>query len=169
MAVVKVPHLLKHCTLAIYNSGDISGGKREKFVSAWNIARSRLVEYGYLAKGSEKADAGKIKLTSKGTQRENVHAHEPGGKAKSEMFDAMFKWIELAQEAKAQEKDPDQDTSPEGKTEAEKTKLDTKIATPLLNTAKKASPKHGLKQPPARSKLGSRFNPKKKQPGVRKK
>lgn len=98
MATKSIPNLVKHTALAIYNSGDISGGKKEKFQSAWNIARSRLVEYGYLSKGSEDGPVEKIQLTSKGHQREAIHASEPGSKTKSMLFDQMYKWIETPDE-----------------------------------------------------------------------
>lgn len=98
MATKNIPHLVKHCALAIYSSGDISGGKKEKFQSAWNIARARLTEYGYLSKGSETGSPDKINLTSKGHQREAIHASEPGSKTKSMLFDQMYKWIEIPSE-----------------------------------------------------------------------
>jgi hypothetical protein len=100
MAAKSVPNLVKHCTIAIWRDGGISGGKQERFVSAWNIARSRLVEYGFLQKGSETGPAEKVKLTSKGSKRESFHSREPGGKTKSLLFDQMFRWIEVAEESK---------------------------------------------------------------------
>jgi hypothetical protein len=101
----EVPHLVKHNTIAIWRDGGIAGGTKERFVSAWKIARSRLVEYGFLAKGSEHGKARNIKLTAKGVARDRVHAREADGKAKSALFDAMFRWIEVAEDVKgAQDK-----------------------------------------------------------------
>ena len=50
----RVPNIVKHNTLAIYKKGGIDGGtKQARFRSAWNIARARLVEYGFLVRVSE--------------------------------------------------------------------------------------------------------------------
>ena len=91
----RVPNIVKHCTLAIYNGkSKIDGGtKRERFISAWNIARARLVEYGFLAKGSESGPHGVIRLTSKGRQRNQEHKSEQGVGIKSKQFDKLFEWI----------------------------------------------------------------------------
>lgn len=87
----RVPFIVKHCTVAIYKKGGIEGGTdKEKFVSAWNIARARLTEYGYLAGGSDKGPESNIKLTGKGLKRESEHRREKGGAAKNALFDSMY-------------------------------------------------------------------------------
>jgi hypothetical protein len=98
MSASDVPSLVKHCVVAIWK--DLSGGSQSRFVSAWNIARSRLVEYGYLAEGSQNADSSDIKLTSKGAKRSGEHRREPGAKSKEALFDKMFHWLEVAQDSK---------------------------------------------------------------------
>lgn len=148
MASAKVPNLVKHCTLAIWKSGDIAGGKRERFVSAWNIARARLVQYGYLAKGSESGTAEDIKLTSKGVVREAEHTREAGGTAKSMHFDQMFPWIELA--ANPDSTDQPATTSQKDRVTTTKVDRDTAVVRPLLNKPKPPTPK---------SKLGGPFKP----------
>ncbi len=90
----RVPNLVKHNTLAIYKKGKIEGStNKERFRSAWNIARARLVEYGFLMKGSERGPHGRIKLTGKGRTRNQEHKSEKGVSAKSMLFDQMFEWI----------------------------------------------------------------------------
>jgi len=91
----RVPVLVKHCALAIFKGkGRIKGGTRkERFISAWNIARSRLVEQGYLVKGSEIGPHGTIRLTAKGQQRNQEHKSEQGGSTKSREFDRLFEWV----------------------------------------------------------------------------
>ena len=90
----RVPNIVKHCTLAIYKKGGIEGGtNKERFRSAWNIARARLVQYGFLLHGSEKGPHGRIKLTGKGRKRNQEHKSETGVSAKSVLFDHMFEWI----------------------------------------------------------------------------
>ena len=97
MGASDVPDLVKHTTLAIWKHGGLSGqGAQERFVSAWNIARSRLVEYGYLQAGSEVEGIPKIKLTPKGVIRESLHRREPGGGLKSLAFDKMYSYLEMA-------------------------------------------------------------------------
>jgi hypothetical protein len=107
MPAAEVPQLVKHSTIAIWRDGGITGGRRARFVSAWNISRSRLVEYGFLSKGSEHGKARDIKLTAKGQVRNRQHARESDSKAKSALFDEMFRWIETAEDVKnAQDKSP---------------------------------------------------------------
>ena len=95
MAKNRVPILVKHMTVAIYKKGGIDGStKKDRFRSAWNIARARLTEYGFLAKGSEDGPASNIRLTGKGLQRESQHRNERGGAAKNTMFDLLYEQIE---------------------------------------------------------------------------
>jgi hypothetical protein len=92
----RVPILVKHCAVAIFKEGKgIKGStKEERFKSSLEVARHRLVEYGFLMRGSEEGDPNDIKLTSKGRVREAYHARERGGRRKNTLFDKMYKWIE---------------------------------------------------------------------------
>lgn len=153
MAAADVPHLVKHNTLAIWRDGKIGGGKRERFVSAWNIARARLVEYGFLVSGSEKGKSEDIRLTSKGAAREAFHAREPGGKTKSMLFDQMFRWIELGEEEKDDNTRDTTNAITADKTALEQAETDAKNVSPLLNKAKNPTPAT------PKSKLGGKFKP----------
>jgi hypothetical protein len=158
MPAAEVPHLVKHTTIAIWKHGGVAGGPRERFVSAWNIARARLTEYGYLTKGSEGGKAADIKLTGKGVQRNHKHAREADGKAKSAMFDEMFRWIEVAEgAAKAQGKPLQPERKPNSKDRGDlaKTRQDTQIVSPRLNTPKKIERKPALQS----RKLGDKPKP----------
>jgi hypothetical protein len=96
----RVPNIVKHCTLAIYKKGGIDGGTaKERFRSAWNIARARLVEYGFLMKGSEDGPHGRIRLTGKGRKRNGEHKSEKGVAQKNMQFDKMFEWIRTDEES----------------------------------------------------------------------
>lgn len=142
MAAVNVPHLVKHTTLAIWRDGGISGGNRERFISAWNIARARLTQYGYLASGSDTGKAVDIKLTSKGVARDREHARESDGRAKSALFDSMFKWIEVAEDTKtAQDKDPGakQLVNQADRGDAARVRQDNSVLAPRINTPNKVS------------------------------
>jgi len=87
----RVPALVKHMTMAILKKGGIDGGtQKEQFISAWNIARARLTEYGFLTGGSDKGPASNIKLTGRGRKRETLHLREAGRSAKEMLFDSLF-------------------------------------------------------------------------------
>lgn len=111
----RVPILVKHCTVAIFKEGTgVQGStKQERFVSSLKIARKRLEEYGFLAKGSEKGDANDIELTGKGRMSESLHRREKDAKRKNALFDKLF-GIMKAQELEAlktgRDEDKDQDT-----------------------------------------------------------
>lgn len=140
MPSAEVPHLVKHNTLAIWRNGGIPGGSKERFVAAWNIARARLVQYGFLAKGSESGKARDIKLTAKGTARNRVHARESDGKAKSALFDEMFRWIEIAEDIPtAQQKTPGptKPVSAKDRGDLAKIKQDTAVVAARLDQPKK--------------------------------
>lgn len=146
MSADRVPHLVKHTTLAIWRSGDIAGSSKDRFVSSWNIARARLTEYGFLTEGSDKGSPETIRLTSKGRQREHFHAREPGGKDKSGLFDQMFRWVELAYAAtKGQALPP---ATPDKRSEA----VDATKATKRLRSRleQKRVPRSGRESPPKR-------------------
>ena len=87
----RVPVLVKHMTVAILKKGGVDGGtQKEQFISAWNIARARRVEYGFLIGGSDKGPASNIKLTGKGRKREVMHQRESGRSQKENLFDSLF-------------------------------------------------------------------------------
>ena len=91
MARNRVPNIVKHCAMAIYKKGGIEGSTAKgRFRSAWNIARARLVEYGFLIEGSQIGPAGRILLTSKGRQRNLEHRMERDGRTKSAEFDKRY-------------------------------------------------------------------------------
>ena len=93
MAASDVPALVKHTTMAIYEK--IKGQpEKERAVSAWNIARARLVEYGYLTKGSESAKSTGVRLTSKGILRNRKHRLEPKNPVIDREFEELFEHIE---------------------------------------------------------------------------
>lgn len=136
MPAAKVPHLVKHATVAIWKDGGIAGGSRERFVSAWNIARARLTQYGFLTEGSEKGKSEDIKLTSKGAKRDREHAREADSRAKSGLFDSMFRWIEVAEDTKdAQDKIPGKHlVNQTNRGDAAKVKQDSAALSPRINT-----------------------------------
>lgn len=147
MPAAEVPHLVKHNTIAIWRTGGLSGGHKERFVSAWNIARARLVQYGFLSKGSEKGKAADIKLTSKGAKRNREHAREADGKEKSALFDQMFRWIEIAETAPvAQGKAATSARQVDNKNRGDlaKTKQDAEVVAPRLNIPNKLEPRTAL-------------------------
>ena len=93
--MARIPIIVKHCALAIFKKGGIDGGTtKEKFQSAWNIARARLTEYGYLGSGSEKGSVDNIRLTGKGRARETFHLREAGGNVKNMQFDKLYKLLQ---------------------------------------------------------------------------
>lgn len=95
MANNRVPKIVKHMTVAIFRKGGIDGStQQERFISAWNIARARLTEYGHLSKGSEKGPASNIRLTGSGKKLETKHIREGGRKAKENFFDNLYSAIE---------------------------------------------------------------------------
>lgn len=93
MAKATVPFLVKHVALAIYESGDVHGSSKvQKITGAMDIARHRLVEYGFLRRGSEKGGVDQIHLTPKGLDRERKHKHH-GPAAKNKKFDQLYSLI----------------------------------------------------------------------------
>lgn len=100
-----IPFLVKHVAIAIYESGDVHGSSpTQKITGAMDIARHRLVEYGFLRRGSEKGPVADIRLTPKGMQRELKHKYH-GPRAKNLEFDRLFSLIEGAQEVEDAPKD----------------------------------------------------------------
>lgn len=86
-----IPEFVKHVAMAIYESGDLSGSNAKKFESSLNIARSRLVQYGYLMPGSQNGPVERIRLTSAGARKNAQHKTEgAAGLRKSKMFDSLL-------------------------------------------------------------------------------
>lgn len=110
-----IPNLVKHCVVAIVKGGTVQGSLKDKFLGAWNIARSRLVEYGFLRSGSETGPASKIKLTAKGEKREREHTSE--GRMKSRQFDQWWRELEIESETPGSE--PDRETADKDERRAE--------------------------------------------------
>ena len=91
----RVPVVVKHMTIAILKKGGIDGDTEEaQFISAWNIARFRLAQYGHLTPESEKGPPSNIKLTSKGKKLETKHLREGGRPQKENLFDRLFEAID---------------------------------------------------------------------------
>jgi hypothetical protein len=89
MAVPKsIPYILRHCTIAVFGRADTKGTGAARFKNAWNIARWALTAQGYLSPGSDTGPVDSIRLTSKGSLREQKHRRE--GRAKNELFDELY-------------------------------------------------------------------------------
>lgn len=98
MPASKIPFLVKHVALAIYESGDVKGSTpTQKITGAMDIARHRLVEYGFLYPGSQTGPVENMKLTAKGLERERKHKYH-GPKTKNQKFDKLYELISPAQE-----------------------------------------------------------------------
>lgn len=90
--------MVRHCALAIYESGYGSGSKEQRFWHSLDVARWRLVEYGYLRKGSQYGPPANIILTGHGKSREAWHRRETGGSRKNQKFKYLYALIESAVE-----------------------------------------------------------------------
>lgn len=89
---LQFPAILMHCTLAIYKEGGLhKSSATSRFRQAFDIARSRLTEYGFLVAGSDKGEPGDIHLTSKGRLRESVHRKE-GALVRQKQAEFMRMW-----------------------------------------------------------------------------
>lgn len=96
MADFQIPILVKHVTLAIYREGGLHASWREKFRKSLDIARARLVEYGFLRNGSEEGPVENIVLTAKGLRQDHQHRREHDMARKNRDFDRYYRHIELA-------------------------------------------------------------------------
>lgn len=90
--------MVRHCALAIYESGYGTGSKEQRFWHSLDVARWRLVEYGYLRKGSQYGPPSNITLTGHGKSRETWHMRETGGSRKNRKFKYLYALIETAVE-----------------------------------------------------------------------
>lgn len=102
VATTKIPAIVKHCALAIYD--DLKGSQAQRFANALKYAVSRLSEYGFLTEGSKDQEADKLSLTTKGHEREREHAREP--KTKNDRFDKMYQAFMKNRENKKVSKTP---------------------------------------------------------------
>lgn len=93
MAQVNIPTLVKHVALAIYETGYIKGSKITRIVHSLNIARGRLVEYGFLMPGSQYGSPANIKLTTKGKKRNVKHQRELAGRHTTKQWDKLYALI----------------------------------------------------------------------------
>jgi len=92
MARNTVPVIVKHMTVAIMKKG-------YSFDVALEIARARLMEWGYLHRGADQGDANSIRLTSKGVKKNQTHLRESGGLRKSMTFDKLFESVQQPEPA----------------------------------------------------------------------
>lgn len=141
MSASNVPAIVKHAVVAIH--GKLTGqAAKERAISAWNIARARLVEYGYLTKGSENASSEGITLTPKGTLRNRKHRLEAKNPAVDQEFSALFEHIEPAEVPASQPKEPISPNTEKNRQDyEEKKKADsTELVTELLKRTKKQDP-----------------------------
>ena len=83
-----VPDLLKHMTMAVFNK--LQGGQEIRMINAYNIARVKLVQAGYLEASAVEGAPEHISLTGTGAQKNARHKLE--GRGKSQSFDNMA-WI----------------------------------------------------------------------------
>lgn len=114
MAKQDIPILVKHMALAIFKSGSLTGTVFDKATSAFNIARHRLVEYGFLTKGSELGPPENIKLTGKGHKGEAKHRRESDARKKVKEWDKLYSLISEAEEEEPDEGAMSPEAEPEG-------------------------------------------------------
>lgn len=94
MATANVPVLVKHCSLAIFHSGDVIGDAFKKTQDSFKIARHRLVEYGFLVDGSQLGGPENIRLTGKGHAAESRHRREADSTRKTAQWDKLYALIQ---------------------------------------------------------------------------
>lgn len=124
MADFDLPTLVKHTALAIYREGGLHYQWREKFRRALDIARSRLVEYGYLREGSQEGPVENIVLTAKGMRQDQLHRREHASHRKNRDFDRYYQHIEVAYREDTA-KEPGQAEQPKDRAERrEQTEVD---------------------------------------------
>ncbi len=94
-ASARIPNIVKHCAVAIFQDPNIRGEELDRFATAVKYAVSRLSEYGYLTSSSKEVPAANVVLTTKGSQRERHHTSE--GRQKSALFDKLYESLARAQ------------------------------------------------------------------------
>lgn len=97
---VRVPTLVKHVTMRIYDKGGVKlgappawvpravGRSAEQFLLSFSAAVNSLVKQGHLGLGSSIDPAGKITLTGKGMLQNARHQFDNAGA--SSRFDALY-------------------------------------------------------------------------------
>lgn len=88
MAANDVPIMCKHMCMAIFNKWP--GYERDKFLNSFAISRGKMVEWGYMTRGSDVGPTKNMQLTPKGIVRNRQHVRERGGAGKSREFDRLF-------------------------------------------------------------------------------
>lgn len=89
-----IPVLVKHCALAIYKDSYLTSHGPGRVQDAFNIAVSRLMEYGFLWRNAGRVTPDKIRLTGKGLKAEARHQRERGGKTKTKEWDGLYRLIQ---------------------------------------------------------------------------
>ena len=98
MPAYDVPVFVKHVALAIYKDGYGHGSVEDRFYQAFDAARWKGVEWGYLREGSQYGPPENIKLTARGRGKETYHRRESDGAIKNKQFIALYERIEAAVE-----------------------------------------------------------------------
>lgn len=103
MPNIRIPDIVKHCTIAIYREGGVTArNAKDRFIQAFKIAKARLAQYGFVQPTGESLSA-PIGLTPKGRAREAKHNRE--GRAKTVLFDTLYDKFDVdGSRAKAQQK-----------------------------------------------------------------
>ena len=101
----RLPALLRHMTMAIFEN--LSGSQRKRFLSAFEISRSRLTEWGYLTPPSKSGPLEGITLTSKGIKQNRKHLNE--GRKKNMAFEQYYEAYRADIEMKTAKKDSEED------------------------------------------------------------
>ena len=120
MPAKQMPVLVKHCALAIHESGYGSGTPVEKVQQALDIAIRRLIEYGFLWKNAGKVAPEKINLTAKGKKAEARHRRESDGKVKTDKWNALYKLIQEEAEEDDEEEEEEEERSSRGRSRSRK-------------------------------------------------
>jgi hypothetical protein len=145
MAASDIPVLVKHMALAIYEKEYVKGSKITRIVHSMNIARGRLVEYGFLYPGSEHGPPSNIRLTLKGHKQNNKHIRELASKWTTAKWDKLYKMISEGIEEDEEGSDtlgPSSKKSGKARDSKKKqiraTKIAKKTKKPRIKRAKKA-------------------------------
>lgn len=126
MPNIRIPNIVKHCCIAIYRDGGVSGrSPKDKFIQCFKIARSRLQQYGFIVASGEDL-AAPIGLTPKGRTAEMKHKRE--GRAKTVLFDTLYDKFDIDGKKAAQEKKLREAAAAEIAAKQEQIEADRKIA-----------------------------------------
>lgn len=92
-----LPALLKHMVLAIYKK---KGTGASAFAAAMDIARSQLVEHGYLTLPSKEGPLSRLRLTAKGQRKDAEHRADKARARKMGAFKTLYEKHRSTYEAK---------------------------------------------------------------------